>query len=185
MVDAQTIGVLVTAASVTVAAVYYMINLRETTRNRRVALTTSLMQNFTSEEGSRRQLELMQMKWRDFDDFRAKYDSSVNPDNYAKRVFVMNTCDMLGYQYLSGQLDLCTLWSVCNNSISACWEKFGPIILEYKKRGDYNQHIWENFEYLAYEMSRAISEVDSGYKMPPVYRSDEYYRGYRRGRHPF
>jgi hypothetical protein len=86
---------------------------------------------------------------------------------------------------LSGQLDLCTLWSVCNNSISACWEKFGPIILEYKKRGDYNQHIWENFEYLAYEMSRAISEVDSGYKMPPVYRSDEYYRGYRRGRHPF
>jgi hypothetical protein len=26
---------------------------------------------------------------------------------------------------------------------------------------------------------------DSGYKMPSVYRSEEYYQEYRRGRHPF
>lgn len=43
---------------------------------------------------------------------------------------------------------------------------FGPIILEYKKRGDYYKHVWENFEYLAYELSKAMVKADPEYKMP-------------------
>jgi hypothetical protein len=54
LVDLQLIGVLVTATSVTIAAIYYIVNLKETLRNRRVALATGLMQTFISEEGSRR-----------------------------------------------------------------------------------------------------------------------------------
>ena len=30
-------------------------------------------------------IELLNMQWTDFDDFARKYDSGVNPDNYALR----------------------------------------------------------------------------------------------------
>jgi hypothetical protein len=185
LAEIQAAYYMVAATGVLIAAVFYVLNMRETTRNRRMALTNSLMQNFTSEEGSRRWMELMQTEWKDFDDFRAKYDSSVNIDNFAKRNYIWNTCDMLGYQYMSGQLDLGTLWSICNTAVSSAWDKFGPIILEYKRLGEYYKHMWENFEYLAYVMSKAMAKADPGYKVPPVYRSDEYYREFRKSNHPF
>jgi hypothetical protein len=57
LVDAQTIGVLVTAASVTVAAVYYMFTLRTNQRNYKATLDTrqaqlfmQLFDRFTSSE---------------------------------------------------------------------------------------------------------------------------------------
>jgi hypothetical protein len=46
MVDAQTIGVLVTASSVTVAAVYYMFTLRTNQRNYKATLETRQAQLF-------------------------------------------------------------------------------------------------------------------------------------------
>ena len=185
LAEIQAAYYMVAATGVLVAAVFYILNMRETTRNRRMALTNSLMQNFTSEEGSKRWMELMLMEWKDFDDFRAKYDSSVNSDNFAKRNYIWNTCDMLGYQYKSGQLDLGTLWSICNDAVPSTWHKFGPIIQEYKKRREYPKHVWENFEYLAYVMSKAMAKADPEYKIPPVYRSDEYYREFKKSNHPF
>jgi hypothetical protein len=181
----QSVSYIAGAVGVLVAAVFYILNMRETTRNRRMALTNTLLQNFTSEEGSRRWVELMQMEWKDFDDYLRKYDSSVNPDNYAKRNMTWNTCDIIGYQYLSGQLDLGTLWSICNNAVPMAWEKFGPIIKEFKRRGVSNSLMWSNFEYLAYEMSKARAERDPGYGMPDIYESDEYYQEFRRRGHPF
>jgi hypothetical protein len=43
MVDAQTVGVLVTAASVTVAAIYYIMTLRVQQMNMRITLETRKM----------------------------------------------------------------------------------------------------------------------------------------------
>jgi hypothetical protein len=181
----QSVSYIAGALGVCVAAFYYVINLRETTRNRKVALTTSLMQNFISEEGSRRWADLMQMQWKDYDDYVEKYDWSVNLDNYAKRNTVWNTCDILGYQYMSGQLDLGTVWSICNTAVPLTWEKFGPIILEGKKRGAFTKNIWEYFEYLAYEMSKAMVKMDSEYRMPSIFRSGEYYREFKERKRPF
>lgn len=59
MVDLQTIGVLMTGVSVTVAAVYYMITLRETLRNRRVTLAARAV----SVDGSLRWAHIMTMEW--------------------------------------------------------------------------------------------------------------------------
>jgi hypothetical protein len=147
----QSVSYTAGAISVVLGVIYYAINLRETTRNRRVTLTNALMQSFVSEEGSRRWIELMQSEWKDFDDFLKKYDSSVNLDYFAKRNAVWNTCDILGYQYMTGLLDLGTLWTICNTAVPYTWTKFGPIIEEYKKRGVYYQHTYEYFEYLAVE----------------------------------
>jgi hypothetical protein len=176
----QTVSYIAGALGVCVAAFYYALNIRENTRSRRVALTNTLIQSFISEEGSRRWIDLMNMEWKDFDDFYRKYDSTVNPENYAKRNAVYNICDILGYQYLSGQLDLGTLWTICNMAVPTAWMKFGPIIEEYKKRGEIHKHAYEHFEYLAYELLKIMAKTDPTFKMSPIFKSDEHYRAFKR-----
>lgn len=75
LVVLQSLSYVAAAIGVCAAASYYIFNLRETTRSRRVALTNTLIQSFISEEGSRRWADMMNMEWKDFDDFYKKYDS--------------------------------------------------------------------------------------------------------------
>lgn len=110
---------------------------------------------------------------------------SVNPENFAKRNAVYNICDILGYQYLSGQLDLGTIWTVCNEAVPTAWMKFGPTIEEYRKRGEIYKHTYEHFEYLAYELSKIMAKADPAFKMPPLFKSDEYYKAFKRRKFPF
>jgi hypothetical protein len=178
----QSVSYIAGALGVCVAAFYYALNLRENTRNRRVALTATLLQNFISEEGSKRWMELMQMEWKDFDDFSKKYDSSINLDNYAKRNTVFNTMDVLGYQYREGMIDSGTLWSICNDAVPLTWAKFKPLFDEWKRRGTSTKNLYENFEYLAYEMAKIIAKTDPGFKGLGVFKSDEYYEAFRKGK---
>lgn len=154
---------MVAATGVLVAALYYIVNLRETTRNRRITLTNNLMQTFTSEEGLRRFEELWKMEWTDFEDFIRKYDSTVNTDNFVKRTSAMLTCEILGRQYRSGLIDFETLLVVCSTTVPQLWAKFKPIILEYRRRGVYLKFELENFEYLAEEIVRFIEKRDPLY----------------------
>jgi hypothetical protein len=87
-------------------------------------------------------------------------DSLVNPDFYAERYSFFRTFDIWGYQYMSGYLDIGTLWTVCNEAAPFTWMKYGPIYEEYKARGVYTPHIFEHFEYLTYEMSRMMAKTD-------------------------
>ena len=121
LVVLQSLSYTAGAISVILGVIYYMINLRETTRNRRVTLTNALMQTFLSEEGSRLWIDIMQAEWEDFDDFYRKYDSTVNLDFYAKRDSFFRTFDIFGYQYMSGYLDIGTLWTVCNEAVAFTW----------------------------------------------------------------
>ena len=182
MVDVQTVGVVVAATSVTLAAIYYIINLRETAKNRRVALTTSLMQSFISEEGSKRWMELLSMTWKDYDDFERKYDSSVNLDNFAKRNTVWRTCEILGYQYKQGLIDFGTLYAICNNAVPITWVKFKPVLDEQIKRGMSPKNTYENFEYLAFEISKKMEKMDPSYKASGAFKSNEYYDTLRRSK---
>jgi hypothetical protein len=54
MVDMQTVNYLVAATGVIIAAIFYILNIRETTRKRRVGLTQSMLQIFSSYEGFKR-----------------------------------------------------------------------------------------------------------------------------------
>jgi len=161
----QTVSYIAAATSVCLAALYYALNLREANRNRRMALTTSLMQSFISEEGAKRFMDLANMQWTDFDDYYRKYDSTVNPENAAKRVAYWNACEVLGYQYREGIIDIGTLNAACTQLITTIWAKFKPIIEEYRKF-DYSKNTYENWEYLANEMNRTILERDPSYRGP-------------------
>lgn len=87
------------------AAFYYAMNLRETTRNRHVIFTTNLMQILYSKEGFGDFFDLVYMKWDNFDDFLAKYDSANNRENCIMKVSYWARMDTIGAQYRLGLID--------------------------------------------------------------------------------
>ena len=169
LVVLQSLSYTAGAISVVLGVVYYVFNIREQTLNRRVTLTNSLLEAFSSREGYRLMQELFSMKWSDFDDFLRKYDSSVNPDNLALRASVFTRCEILGRQHRSGLIDIDTLFSVCNTNITQLWVKFKPIIEEYRRRGVYSKIEYENFEYLAVELRKLMEKRDPDFVNAPSY----------------
>jgi hypothetical protein len=173
----QSLSYMVTAAGVAVAATYYVMTLRETKINRRITLTNSLMYPlFHTEEGMRKLVDLVQMQWNDYDDFKRKYDSTVNPENMAKRISVWNIYDSIGYQLRLGLLDVDSIYRAGGAYVINMWIKFKPIIEEYRKT-DYGNDTYSDFEYLVKEMARIKSQRDPSWKGSPSYfKPDEYDR---------
>jgi hypothetical protein len=158
MVDVQTIGVLVTAASVCIATGYYIFNVREVTKNRRTTFTINLLNTIETKEAVRDYYELMSMKWTDFNDFLGKYDSRVNPENWIKRDYYWNLCDKIGWQLRVGLVDWKT---VLKNGryLNYMWRKFKPIIEEYRKR-EIGHEALVDWEYLADRVEEVTSLED-------------------------
>ena len=149
--EIQTIYYMVAATGVLVAAAYYIFNIKEKNNNRRVALTSNLMQTFISEDGLRRYHEVMTMQWKDVDDFMKKYDSSVSQEYFAKRHAVWNTWDVLGYLVKKRMIDIETIFAVSGGEVVNSWAKWKPIIELFREKEGLDQYTY--WEYLASEMS--------------------------------
>ena len=172
--DIQTAYYMVAATGVLIAAIFYVLNMRETTKNRKATLTNNLMQFITSTERAKIGMELLSMEWEDFDDFYRKYDSTVNPDNYAKRMVHWGYYEILGVQYRTGLLDVETIYAVSGVSIVNMWLRFKPIIEEYRKF-DYGKDFYQNWEYLANDLARIKAVRDPSWKGSKSHiRSEEY-----------
>jgi hypothetical protein len=163
LADIQAAYYMVAATGVLVAAIFYVVNLRETSKNRKITFTTSFMQQFYSKENSRRFIDLRQMKWSNIDEYMKKYDSEVNPENFADRWSFLGMLDVLGYQYKTGLVDIYTLYELGWSPILMMWIKFKPIIMMYKK-SDYGEDTYANFERLATEMWRIKNMKDPTWK---------------------
>lgn len=137
---------------------YYVMNLMEARRNRRITLTTTLMQHFMTSEASRDTADLFSMEWSDLDDYHSKYDHRVNPDNFAKRIAVWRLLDSIGLLYRKGLLDLETINSGSTGIIPSLWRKFEPVIEMYRET-DFHGSTWENWEYLAGKLHEAYPET--------------------------
>ena len=159
----QPVSWVAAAIGVCVAAFYYVVNLRETMRNRKISFTTNFMQNFYSKENSRRLVDLLRMDWKDFDDFYKKYDSRVNPDNFADRWSFLGMLDVLGYQLKAGLVDIDSLYDLNWGPVLQMWVKFKPIIDEYKK-SDFGEDTYANFELLARKLWNLKMERDPKWK---------------------
>ena len=155
----QSVSYMAGALGVCVAGFYYVLNLRETTKNRKIAYTTNFMQQFYSKENSRRYIDLVDMSWKDHDDYMSKYDSRVNPANFADRWSFLGMLDVLGFQVKAGLVDLETIYELNWAPVLMMWIKFWPIIEEYKKT-DYGEDQFANLEFLARELWRLKRERD-------------------------
>ena len=99
------------------------------------------------------------MQWTDFDDFKKKYDSSVNPQSYVKRNSILVSYDNLGRQYRSGVIDLDAFGSVSAFALVLTWLKFKPVIEGYRGL-EYPKDSFSDFEYLADAFEKRLKNSD-------------------------
>ncbi|MCJ7574033.1 hypothetical protein MUO93_07205 [Candidatus Bathyarchaeota archaeon] len=171
----QSLSYVAAAIGVCAAAIYYMMVLRATQTNMRLTLETRKLQfindvntGLMTEEGLKRYATLLNMEWRDYDDFERKYGSDYNLDNFAMRNSAWNGYDLFGAMLRHGLVDAETLYNSVTTGPFMLWAKFEDVIREQRRRyvgADY----LANFEYLAKEMLRIKLQRDPSYKMPETF----------------
>jgi hypothetical protein len=157
--EIQAVYYMVAATGVIVAAIFYILNLRETTNNRIATFANNRLQTTLTEDWILRSTEIMNMQWSDFEDFKKKYDSSVDPQIYAKRLSLWASYDSIGRMYRQGTINLDYIGSASGLVMVLAWLKFKPIIVGY--RGwEYPNDAFSDFEYIANAYSKRLSDSD-------------------------
>jgi hypothetical protein len=110
-------------------------------------------------------MELMSMKWKDYDDFEKKYVSDNNIDNFAKRQSTWNFYTTIGKQLKAGLLDRKAIYYVTASDPIWTWVKFRSVLEEIRKSYT-GKDSWDGFEYLVDEVTRMRLERDPQYRVP-------------------
>jgi hypothetical protein len=189
LVDAQTVGVLVTAASVTVAAIYYVLNLRISQRNqelslktqelalksqqqnletRQAQLFTSIYQNWSNPEFQNAWYDII-FTWKcsDYDDFMEKYGPYKNLGAWTRRAAIGTHLEGVGVLVKKGLVDVHMVDDLMSGYIIGYWEKFGSVTNEMRRVLN-SPTFSENVEYLYNEVKRIYVEEHPGLGTPSL-----------------
>jgi len=150
---------MVAATGVLVAAVFYIVNLRETTRNRKATFASNQLQFSGSVEWQKLGMDVFSMKWSDFDDFKKKYGWPANPELAAKRLAYLARYDAIGRQVRAGLFSLDDIGALSGYNLVATWLFFKPIIEGYR-RTEYPTYAYSEFEYVANAMMKKLTDDD-------------------------
>ena len=137
------------------------------TETRQTQIFMQLFQQLNSEESAKSWAELINMRVPDYEEFLQKYDSSVNPAHYAKRIHLWWTFNCIGELLRTETIepDL-VLRLQLSPMVIAMWENWGPIIEEIRERENFPEY-GEGFEYLYHELKRLRREKGhQEYKYP-------------------
>ena len=154
MIELSFIRDLVAIFGVLAGFSYYVLTVRNANIARKTQAVMNMSNNMFKAESNRMNIELLSMDWEDFEDFRRKYDSTVNPDGFSRRWQVWLAYESMGYMLHQGIVDIETVYSLMGGfSIIQFWDKFEPIIVEQRKF--YNEPYWFRWmEYLAQEATK-------------------------------
>ena len=168
MVDYQTISIVFAGLSLSIAAIYYISILRINQRNSKIALTNNIMQSMLSKQAQRDWIELMNMVWRNYDDFERKYGSDVDKDIFATRMSVWQTYNLFGHLLRKNVVDAETCYIAGGNFSVFLWFKFKPILIEHAERYA-GRDTYSGLEYLAEKMLELSLKNDPSYKVPEAF----------------
>jgi hypothetical protein len=186
MVLLQQVSYIAGALGVCVAAIYYVMNLRISQKNqafslktqelalksqeqqletRQVQLYMSLYQQINKKEIIRDFIEILNMEWKDYDDFEKKYGSDNNPESYALRHSVWYLLDGLGYLLKENLVTPTMMYQLIGLEVPWHWKKYRDIIVEARVRAKL-VNMYEGFEYLSEAMSKMQLERDPNWSIP-------------------
>jgi len=164
----QSVSYIAGALGVCVAAIYYVMNLSEARKNRRMQFLLQIVRDFGVEDGWKRYVTLMNMEWKDYDDFEKKYGSDNNPDAYAMRVTAWSFYHNLGYMVYNKMVSAEEIFDLMGEGSLWAWQKWGDIIKELRIR--YKQpFLFIYFDYLASELEKIRVERGASTVMPDTF----------------
>ena len=140
-------------------------NMRQTLETRQIGLIDNMVTRSMSQQGFQNFFELLRYEWNDFEDFEKKYGSENNLEATAKRFSVWQDYNLIGLMLRKGLVEADVLCDMGVQGVIFLWEKYKPIIEEERKRY-MSMNFLSDFEYLAGEMLRVVTERDSTYMIP-------------------
>ena len=162
MVDVQTIGVLVTAVSVTVAVIYYMFTLRINMKSREMEICRLATSDMSSQTGLNRYATVMTLEWKDYEDFMQRYGYS-NPEIYGKITSQFFMLESMGVLVKSGVAPAETMYYLGGYGVLRLWEKYKDVI-QGRRDAAFGRDYMIHLEYLAVEMMKIKMRHDASFK---------------------
>ena len=161
----QTIGILLTALTVSIAAIYYALTLRYTRKNQELQLETrqaqlymQLFMRITSEEFTKKGIDLLKVEYDDVNEFMQKYILSPDSTMHAKLFSMFWHIDGLGYMMSQKLIDPEIVYNFGGGFAQVWhWKKWEPVIMRFRKRRD-DPEFMKWFEYASNEMMKIRQE---------------------------
>jgi hypothetical protein len=129
MVDTQLILDFIPAVSITVGVIYYISTLRNQNQSRQI----QIIRGINSKDPTN--WKFLEITWDNYDDFKSKYID--NESEHWKNIMLwFNNFEELGIYVREGMLNIRLVCLLSGGTYLMSWEKFAPIIVEWRKRHD-------------------------------------------------
>ncbi len=170
MVSVETISIVFTGLSISLAAFYYISTLRNAQRTQQQQLETRqaqlLMQIYSrldTPEKSRAFTDIFTWEFTDFEDYLTKYDPLKKPEEEYKLAGLVIYFEGIGTMVKEGFIDIHQVATLIGGAAVRFWSKFDPIKEEIRKHMNYPRWASET-EYLYYELLK-YKETHPDYKI--------------------
>ena len=159
MVDIQTISIAVASASVTLAAIYYMWQIRHQNKIRQTDLVIRISSLGTRKDFLEACTDVFEAEFKDYDDFVRKYGAFFSKKPIPMSFFIVgNFMERVGVLLKNKLLDASLISQLV--TVTDFWEKMKPVIEGIRKE-EQNQSYYEYFEYLYNEMKKREQQLAS------------------------
>jgi hypothetical protein len=156
MVDVQTVSIAVASASVTLAAIFYMWQIRHQTRIRNTDLIVRINPwfNISPKELLENANILLALDYKDYDDFVQKYGSLYSGKPVANSIrLLLNWGDGIGMLLKRKLVDIDIVVDSYGGIAQVFYEKVKPLVEGYRK-DTRNPHHYEQLEYFYNEVKK-------------------------------
>jgi hypothetical protein len=151
MVDITEISAVVAAAGVLIGVVYYILEMRHQTKIRKSDTFWKIYQSFNSKEFIDAAHKVMNLEFRDYNDFLKKYGPPFAESPVATAIaLVCNMYEGAGELLHRGLADY---ENISNISTGMAWEKVKLIVEGARKQYNFPSY-YDKFEYLYNEMKK-------------------------------
>jgi hypothetical protein len=153
MSEVQTVSIAVASASVTLAAFYYIWQIRHQNKVRQTDLVMRLYSALYSREFTEALTTYLTADFKDFDDFIKKYGPSI-PSEHPVQIagqMVFSYFDAVGELLHKKLIDIETVEDLFQ--VRLYWEKISPLMKDIRTQID-EPRMFEWFEYLYNEMKK-------------------------------
>ena len=153
MVSIETISIVFTGLSVSLAAFYYINTLRNANKTQKMQLETRQAQLFMQlynrldKDFSKSFFTVMGWKWIDYDDYLKKYHWKNNVEAASEWEHLSDYLEGMGVLVKEEYINIHLVALLNAAMIRNLWKKFSPIIMETRKRNNWPRYMIE-YEYL-------------------------------------
>jgi len=141
MVNAETVSIVFAGLSIGLAAIYYMLTLRNSQKAQQFQLETRQAQMFMQlfqqdlvERGPHGLMDLLEWEYENADDFDVKYGKDTNPEAHKSWEFWQNFMEGQGVLVREGYVSIRLIALFSSGGVKNLWRKFQPLIYEERER---------------------------------------------------